>query len=402
MNIDRRSIMKAYEAIKATASINSKLIAYHRDRGIRIYESFPLISSDPTLIFTNATITPFKHLFTEQGAAHNYGLVQHCLRVGGGAGDPSLARISANYSSLFEMFGSGCFGLSHTEAVAYFIEMLTHVGIPFNELWFTTPVDGPFRSAIIEYGVDQHKVFSLKENGNFWHSWKFGKGGLLGSGITAVHVPSYTTVSTLDDLIVQPEVCIEIGNLIHIFGRDDGEGKVVPIPNQGFEVAMGSARLAIILEQKTLWELPSFCELINATTSALADYIGEAPDQGTARIVTDHLRTISALILNEVLPGTKRESFVLRKMIRAYCEFVWLAAQKISQTSDVVRSFAVTFSPETSSKIVRVICEEERLFCVTLERGARVLRNGTCTDPDELMSTYGVRASLVPFLATIG
>lgn len=393
--------MKAYEAVRATAAINAKLIAYHRDQGFKIYESFPLISNDPSLIFTNATITPFKHLFTTHGTAHNYAIVQNCLRVGGGAGDLSLARVSPNYSSLFEMFGSGLFNCSHTEAVGYFIEMLTHVGIPLKQLWFTVPENGPFRNSLIRCGVDHRNIFTLSENGDFWHSWKFGQGGLLGSGMTAIHVPPHITIGCLEDLAKQSDTCVEIGNLIHIFGCDAGNGEIGSIPHQGFEVGMGSARLVIILEQKKLWELPSFQELLSETSSAITTHSGKVADEGTARIITDHLRSISALIMNEVRPGTKRESFVLRKMIRAYCEFVWLATQKISDTSTVSRAFAIAFSPETTDEITHVIQEEERVFRAALERGSRVVKNGTCTDPHKLMDTYGVRASLVPLLATM-
>src|SRR4051812_37435772 len=91
--------------------VRERMLAHHRNLPFRWYNSFPLRSDDTSVLFTNATITPFKRFFSEpQNIPHNYALIQTCLRVGGGAGQPEYARTRPNYSSLFEMFGSGMFG----------------------------------------------------------------------------------------------------------------------------------------------------------------------------------------------------------------------------------------------------------------------------------------------------
>jgi alanyl-tRNA synthetase len=299
------------------------------------------------------------------------------------------------------MFGSGCFNYSYDEAVAYFIGMLTHIGIPKEELYFTVPDNTPFYNAVTACEIEKTKIFTLTENGDFWCNWKFGKCGLLGCGITAIHVPRHIRIDSIEDLANQPDVCIEIGNLIHIFGKANEHEEVENIPNPGFEVGIGSARLAIILKGKSLWELPSFVDLLDETALALNLHAGKKCEDGTVRIITDHLRTISSLIINGILPGTKRESFILRKMIREYCEYVWVTSQKISDTSNVTKSFMRVFSVDSGDTVTEIIAHEEKRFCATLERGAQVLKKGTCTDPDELMNTYGVRMSLIPILGTI-
>ena len=113
--------MHTYPQVEATLNVNRLLLDYHKARQFTIYDSFPLVSDDPSLIFTNATITPFKSLFLEKNQPHNYALIQECLRVGGGAGELSFALNRPNYSSVFEMFGSGIFGYTHVEAVEYFV-----------------------------------------------------------------------------------------------------------------------------------------------------------------------------------------------------------------------------------------------------------------------------------------
>lgn len=389
--------MGTHPIIEATAEINRQLLSYHREHGFRIYDSFPLVSDDPTLIFTNATITPFKRLFLEKEISHNYALVQQCLRVGGGAGNPDVARIKANYASVFEMFGSGCFGCTYHEAVRYFIDMLTHIGISIEDLHFTVPASGQFQEAVIACGVDPNRIYSLSANGYYWHAWKFGKNGLLGSGLTAIHVRPGTIVRSADDMASQPELCTEIGNLIHVFGKESN-GAVKSIPNTGFEVGMGSARLAIIMEKKTLWELASFREIFAVTKATLELRAGWSLDQGFIRVVADRLRTISVLVMNNVMPGNKREGFVLRKMIRSCCELVWVETQESSSMVNIVHDFCNAFAPEYLTQVTSAVAAEEQQFRRALQKGVRVFQNGTCTDLTKLMDTYGLRQQLIPIL----
>ncbi len=389
--------MYTYPKVEATIKVNRLLLDYHRARQFKIYRSFPLISDDPSLIFTNATITPFKSMFLDGDHPHNYALVQQCLRVGGAAGDPSLALQSPNYSSVFEMFGSGLFGYTHNEAVEYFVGMLTHVGIPFNNLHFTIPKNGPFHEALLGLGVNPEQIYLIEVNGDFWHEWKFGKNGLLGSGITAIYVPSGSKVQSVEDLAAMPDVNIEIGNLIHIYGKEDS-GQAVTIRNDGFEVGMGSARLATILERRVLWELPPFIEILNVVDRSLASLLGNQVDSRLIRLLTDHLRTISVLIMNGVKPGNKREEFVLRKMIRTYCEYLWLEAGEITNSTSVARDFIETFMPLESNRVVGIIDAEESQFRKVLNKGAEMIQRNSKLDTTQLMSTYGIRPQLVPLL----
>lgn len=389
--------MHEYPKVEATTHINRLLLEYHQARRFRIYESFPLISDDPSLIFTNATITPFKRLFLDDEKPHDYALVQQCLRVGGGAGDPTLALKTPNYSSVFEMFGSGLFGYTYKDAVEYFVGMLQHVGIPFHNLYFTVPKIGPFRGALLELGVKADQIFCIEENGNFWQSWKFGKNGLLGSGITAIYVPQGSFIYSVDDLAAMPDVNIEIGNLIHIYGRDEN-GRIRPIRNEGFEVGMGSARLAIILEGKSLWELPSFIEIFKTLEDSLFLFLDYRAEDGLVRIVADHLRTISILIVNNVKPGNKREEFVLRKMIRTYCELIWIEAGQIKCSDTIVGDFIGTFMPNETERVMKIIRTEEAQFCKVLKKGAEMIHRNSNLDQSHLMSTYGIRPQLIPLL----
>lgn len=390
---------KEQEGVLSNAEIKSVLLSYHRDRGFRLYDTFPLISNDPTVLFTNATITPFKHFFDGEVTPHNYALVQRCLRVGGGAGELETARTDPNYSSLFDMFGGGLFGCSHEEAVAYFIGMLVKAGLPVENLRFVVPESGLFARALLASGIVKTSIFSINENGEFWHEWRFGKNSLIGSGLTAVFSRNNEGVASIDEMAVNHEAFVEIGNLIHIYGKVN-DNDILPVSHQGFEVGIGLCRLAIILQGRTLYELQPFKTLINVTAVQMESLASRNFDGGTLRVVVDHLRVIDALITEGLRPGNKQHGYILRKLIRSLLETVWVSTGKIVNPTEMVMTFASHDVPAASSVVQSVVSEEERVFCKVLEQGRRVLAKNPSLDPETLKSTYGIRQSLIPLMRT--
>lgn len=378
--------------------IKESLLAYHQARGFTLYESFPLVTDDPTVLFTNATITPFKHIFGDRDATpHNYALVQRCLRVGGGAGELETARADPNYSSFFEMFGSGLFNCSHRAATKYFLDMLVHIGLPKAKLRFTVPETTMFATALVECGVDESSIFAINENSEFWQEWRFGKDGLIGKGITAIYANDDVRVVSIDEMANAPQSFVEIGNLIHVYGKAEGE-RVVSILHEGFDVGMGVERLAIILQGKTLYELAPFCQLIEVVAKHIKVLGGKDADSGTLRIVVDHLRSINALIQEGLGPGNKQQAFVLRKLIRSLLETLWLSVGRIISSVEIVRAFAELDVSGSTALVTKIVCEEERIFRMTLERGRNVLTKNPLLDPEVLKGTYGIRQSLLPLL----
>lgn len=378
--------------------IKESLLAYYQARGFTLYESFPLATDDPTVLFTNATITPFKHFFGDRDATpHNYALVQRCLRVGGGAGELETARADPNYSSFFEMFGSGLFDCSHRTATEYFLDMLVHIGLPKVSLRFTVPEATMFTTALVECGVDESSIFAINENSEFWQEWRFGKDDLIGKGITAIYANDDARVVSIDGMANAPQSFVEIGNLIHVYGKAEGE-RVVSISHEGFDVGMGVERLAIILQGKTLYELAPFYELVELIAKHIKVLGGKDADSGTLRVVVDHFRSINALIQEGLRPGNKQQAFVLRKLIRSLLETLWLSVGRIMSSVEIVHAFAELDVPGSTALVTKVVCEEERIFRRTLERGRNVLAKNPSLDPEILKGTYGIRQSLLPLL----
>ncbi|MEK7145061.1 MAG: alanine--tRNA ligase-related protein [Patescibacteria group bacterium] len=378
--------------------LRESLLEYHRIRDFVLYESFPLVTNDPTVLFTNATITPFKHFFENQDVTpHNYALIQQCLRVGGGAGGLETAQQDPNYSSLFDMFGCGLFNCTYSVAVKYFIDMLGHIGLSKAKLRFTVPETSHFTDALIKNGIENSSIFAINENGEFWQEWRFGKNGLVGNGLTAIFAREDHHVISIGEMVKNPLSFVEIGNLIHIHGKAE-DGKVVPVAHEGFEVGIGMERLVIALEGKTLYELSPFRELVNIVAKCL-NTLGVADlDQGTLRVVTDHLRSIIALVREGVSPGNKQQAFVLRKLIRSVLEMIWLSVGQIVPSVEIVSAFAEFDSPGQSSLVLKIVNEEERVFRETLMRGKIFLTKNPLVTPEVLMDTYGIRSSLLPLI----
>lgn len=380
-----------------STDIKRTMIRYHRDRGFVLYDTFPLISDDPTVLFTNATITPFKHFFDSDIIPHNYALVQHCLRLRSSAGELETARANPNHSSLFEMFGSGLFGCDHKEALVYFIGMLSAVGLSVRNLRFVVPESGPFFDALLASGIAKSSIFTIDKNGEFWHEWRFGKNGLIGSGLTAIFARNNTEVKSVDEMVVDPETFVEIGNLIHIYGKVN-DNDILPIPHEGFDVGIGTDRLAIILKDKSLYELYPFKGLMEIVTTQMDLLVDNSVDSGTLRVIVDHLRSIDALVQEGLRPGNKQHAFVLRKLIRSLLEIVWVSAQRIVSPSVMIVAFARHDALDVATVVENVVSEEERTFLKVLEQGRKVLAKNPGFDPETLKSTYGIRQSLIPLM----
>jgi len=378
--------------------LRKSLLEYHRTHSFVLYESFPLVTNDSTVLFTNATVTPFKHFFGDQDVTpHNYALIQQCLRVGGGAGGLETAQHDPNYSSLFEMFGCGLFNCAYPVAVKYFIDMLGHIGLPKAKLRFTVPETSHFTDALIKNGIESSSIFAINENGEFWQEWRFGKNGLVGNGLTAIFAREDHHVISVGEMVSNPQSFVEIGNLIHIHGKAEGS-KVIPVAHDGFDVGIGIERLVIALEGKTLYELSPFRELIEIVAKSLKTLGVNDLSTGTLRVVIDHLRSIVALTQEGVSPGNKQQAFVLRKLIRSLLEIIWLSVGRIVSSAEIVSAFAEFDSPRQSLLIVKIVSEEERVFRETLMRGKIFLTKNPLVTLEVLMDTYGIRSSLLPLI----
>lgn len=381
------------------AEIKEIFLSYHRRLDYKIYESFPLVTKDPTVLFTNATITPFKHLFEDSNIVpDNYAIIQRCLRVRGVTEDIELINMSPDKLLLFDMFGSCSFDGDYLRNVEYFMDLLLHMGLASENLLFTVPAETEFTGALLETGVKKNALIPINANGEFWQSWKFGLNSLVGRGITAVY-SYYNTdnVKSIAEISNSPESFVEIGNLIHIYGREEN-GKIISIPNEGFEIGMGVERFASALKRCSSHELSPLKELTQLVEESLRmlDCKGITPE--LSRTLTEYLRAINAMTQEGVTPGKKQHEFILRKMIRLFYEVLWLSAGSTINAEKLISAFMELDTPGKSELPMRIIGQEEAIFRSTLNRGKKILAANPSLSPEVFRGTYGIRKSLIPLI----
>lgn len=219
-------------------SIESTFLEYHRDKGFEMPEPFPLVIDDPTVLFTNATITPFKSMFTGEVESSDFALVQRCLRLGGTGGTTETARHNLNYTSLFNMLGSGAFDIDHDEAVEYFVNMLDALELDKRKMIFSSIGSHALNSALISSSLNPGQVRVFEDPNAVQHDWSFGEGNLHGRGVIAwFSEEGYDQNPALTD-------CVQIGRIVHIDGISEG-GTVKPFEHTAFDVGLGMGKVEL-------------------------------------------------------------------------------------------------------------------------------------------------------------
>jgi len=221
-------------------------------------------------------VTSTKGMFVKDGAdAFDFALVQRCVRVGG-ANELDEVGVNPYYHTFFEMFGSGSFGITHTEAIQYMLDLLSAVGLSPERMYFTIPESEDFRVGLEENGIDSSRVFTLGENHSlFWVHWRFGDLGPIGRGLTVIYSNTEAIPPSLDHMADNPDDFVELLTLIDIYGKKSESGIVVEAANPGFDLAIGVERLAAVIQQCNQYETDSVKPLVDVFIEGHSD--GGAP-----------------------------------------------------------------------------------------------------------------------------
>lgn len=392
---------------RATQEIVNAFLEYHKKRSYKMFESFPLVSEDPTVMFVNATVTPFKRWYADPaGPEGNFALVQKCFRLGDTSG---LQLIQANpfYFTFFRMCGSGIFGIEHTEAVKYLLDLLSvALGLNKRKLLFVTPDDDRFLTALAMNNIDEGRIFIIRENGFFWQEWRFGKLGLIGNGLTAVY-SRLEGKASLQAMEHNPNQYIDLLNLIYIYGQETESGGVAPIPHPGFDLGMGLERIASAVQEKDGYHIDSVEPLMEVVYGFAANF-GLQIEEGTARLLTNHLRSIFMLADEGVLPSNKKHGYALRKLVRHTLELVWSKTGTVVPIQDLALSFAKHLGecglPLRSpvSLTCDILTKESEALQRAVASAKNLLKRRPNTSAEFLRDTYGLPLALLSILKEKG
>jgi alanyl-tRNA synthetase len=364
-----------------SADIRQAFLSYFEEHGHTVVPSSSLVpDNDPTLLFTNAGMVPFKDVFLGRDprpyvrAASS----QRCVRAGGKHNDLDNVGYTARHHTFFEMLGNFSFGdYFKRDAIRFAWSFLTEtLGLPKEKLWVTVHVSDDEAEAIWkeEMGIDPARFSKLDED-NFWQMGDTGPCG-PSSEIFYDHGPEVwggPPGSPEED----GDRYIEIWNLVFMQFDRDAEGTLHPLPKPSIDTGMGLERIAAVMQGvHSNYEIDLFQSLLEAA----ARHTGHADTRNPSlRVIADHIRSCAFLVADGVLPANEGRGYVLRRIIRrAIRHGHKLGARghffhKLVGALDAEMGEAYPELRNGRHQIERVLLKEEEQFARTLEHGMGLL-----------------------------
>ncbi|MCE8003901.1 alanine--tRNA ligase [Billgrantia ethanolica] len=364
-----------------SADIRQAFLNYFEEHGHTVVPSSSLVpDNDPTLLFTNAGMVPFKDVFLGRDPRPYVRATsaQRCVRAGGKHNDLDNVGYTARHHTFFEMLGNFSFGdYFKRDAIRFAWEFLTQrLGLPAEKLWVTVHISDDEAEKIWkeEIGVDPRRFSKLDED-NFWQMGDTGPCG-PSSEIFYDHGPEVwggPPGSPEED----GDRYIEIWNLVFMQFDRDAAGNLNPLPKPSIDTGMGLERVAAVLQGvHSNYEIDLFQNLLKAA----AQRTGHADTRHPSlRVIADHIRSCAFLIADGVLPSNEGRGYVLRRIIRrAIRHGHKLGAKdnffhKLVGALDVEMGDAYPELREGRHQIERILLKEEEQFARTLEHGMGLL-----------------------------
>jgi alanyl-tRNA synthetase len=401
--------------------IRAKFLDYFAGKGHAKVASSPLVpGNDPTLLFTNSGMVQFKDVFLGQDK-RNYvraTTAQRCVRAGGKHNDLENVGYTARHHTFFEMLGNFSFGdYFKKDAIHFAWELLTGIyGLPKDKLWVTVyqTDDEAYDIWSKQIGVPAERIVRIgdKPGGGSDNFWQMADTGPCGpcSEIFYDHGPEIPGGQP-----GSPEAdgdrYIEIWNLVFMqFNRDD-KGTLHPLPKPSVDTGMGLERIAAVLQHvHSNYEIDLFQELIKA---AARETGCKDLANNSLKVIADHIRACSFLVVDGVIPGNEGRGYVLRRIVRRAIRHGYQLGQKKPFfhriVADLVQAMGEAY-PELAKvqdRVTAVLKQEEERFAETLENGMKVLeaaltREDKMLDGDtvfQLYDTFGFPVDLTADIA---
>lgn len=407
-----------------TAEIRRQFLEFFRQREHVIVPSAPLVPAhDPTLMFTNAGMVPFKNVFlgSEKPVAQRVVDVQRCLRAGGKHNDLDQVGYTARHHTFFEMLGNWSFGdYFKRQAIAWSWELLTEVfGLPADKLWVTVYATDEEAFAIWhdEIGVPAERIRRIGDasdtpydSDNFWQMADTGPCGPC-SEIFYDHGPDVAGGPPGSD-DAEGDRYIEVWNLVFMQYDRQTDGEMKPLPAPCVDTGMGLERIAAILQGvHSNYEIDLFQRLITAAAGVTG--VADSTDNQSLRVIADHIRACSFLIVDAVTPSNEGRGYVLRRIIRRALRHGWMLGVRgeffWKMVAPLVAELGTAYPElaENQQLVEQTLQQEEARFGRTLEHGMRVFdevaagADGMIAGDDafRLYDTYGFPLDLTADIA---
>jgi len=371
------------------SDIRSKFLQFYESKDHTVVRSSSLVpANDPTLLFTNSGMVQFKDVFlgTDKRPYTRATSSQRSVRAGGKHNDLENVGYTARHHTFFEMLGNFSFGdYFKRDAIQYAWELLTKVyQLPADKLWVTVYAedDEAYDIWAKEVGVPTDRIVRIGDNkgsryasDNFWQMADTGPCGPC-SEIFYDHGPEVwggPPGSPEED----GDRYIEIWNLVFMQFNRDEQGNMTRLPKPCVDTGMGLERIAAVLQHvHSNYEIDLFQALIKA---AARETHCDNLNQNSLKVIADHIRACSFLIVDGVIPGNEGRGYVLRRIVRRAIRHGYKLGQKTpffhKLVGDLVAQMGEAYPElaQAQSRVVEVLKAEEERFFETIENGMSIL-----------------------------
>jgi alanyl-tRNA synthetase len=402
----------------SAAEVRSAFLEFFRGQSHMIVPSSSLVpANDPTLLFTNAGMVQFKDVFLgkEQRDYLRAASAQRCLRAGGKHNDLENVGYTARHHTFFEMLGNFSFGdYFKREAIHLAWDFLIYtLRLDPARLWCTVYKDDDEAADVWlkDIGISPDRFSRLGEDSNFWAMGDTGPCGPC-SEIFFDHgpgVPGGPPGSAEEE----GDRYVEIWNLVFMQFEREADGTMKPLPRPSVDTGMGLERITAVLQGvHSNYEIDLFRNLIRAAGKLAGTSVLSS---SSLRVIADHIRACTFLVVDGVLPSNEGRGYVLRRIIRRAIRHGYKLGIQEPFFYKLVRpleqEMGAAYPELTRGRALaeRVLKQEEERFAATLANGMvllesaiRNLRGAKTIDGDtvfKLYDTYGFPLDLTADVA---
>ena len=378
--------------------IRSKYLDFFKSKSHSIVDSAPMIlKNDPTLMFVNAGMVPFKEYFLGQKKITNKRVAdsQKCLRVSGKHNDLEEVGKDTYHHTMFEMLGNWSFGdYFKKEAINWAWEFLTEVlKIDKNNLYVSVfegakEDDLAFDQEAYDIWkdiIDEDRIINGNKQDNFWEMGAQGPCGPCSEIHVDIRSADEKAQISGKSLVNKdhPQV-VEIWNLVFMEFNRKANGTLEKLPHKHVDTGMGFERLCMVMQNvSSNYDTDVFMPLIKEIETITNTTYGNNTEIDIAiRVISDHVRAVAFAIADGQLPSNTGAGYVIRRILRRAVRygFTFLGTKKpfIYQLADTLTKQMGTTFPELlrENKLISIVIkEEEHSFLTTLDQGLVLLEN---------------------------
>lgn len=365
--------------------IRETFLDFFSTKNHKVVKSSSLMpKDDPTLLFTNAGMNQFKNTFLglEKRSYSRAASVQKCMRVSGKHNDLEQVGKTNKHHTFFEMLGNFSFGdYFKKEAIEYAWELVTQ-GFRMNpeRLYFTVYLedDEAFQIWHKHIGIPEERIFRFGKKDNYWAMGETGPCGPC----SEIHYDLDETMESGEpvDLIEKgSDRFLELWNLVFMQYEQPESGEMIALPSPSIDTGMGLERVATVLQgKKNNYDTDLFLPMIESVSdTAKKEYPSDDRTDVAVRVIADHIRAVTFLIGDGIMPSNDGRGYVLRRLIRrAYRRGNLLGIQDpflYKLVGGVIDTMKDAYPELLSSAnyIAKVCLSEEKRFAMTLTSGLR-------------------------------